>query len=138
VLLHLNVAQDIAAERSRDAERAAAIKTLVADARRAAAVSAELPSGDVVIRLSRAGDGLALARLAELEGVALPHGSFVVAEEAGSLVAALPLDAPRPPLADPFRRTAHLIELLRLRAAQIRRAERPRGRWSRRPRLARA
>jgi hypothetical protein len=41
-----------------------------------------------------------------------------VAEVSGSIVAALPLAGGKP-LADPFRPTAHLLPLLRLRADQL-------------------
>jgi hypothetical protein len=72
----------------------------------------------VTIRLARPQDGDALARLAQLDSSALPEATFVVAEVAGSIVVALPLDGGEP-LADPFRRTAHLVPLLELRAKQL-------------------
>ncbi len=72
----------------------------------------------VTIRLARPQDGEALARLAQLEGRLEPEAACVVAEVAGSVVAALPLDGGEP-LADPFRRTAHLVPLLELRAKQL-------------------
>jgi hypothetical protein len=81
----------------------------------------------VALRLCRVHDGEALLRLAELEGRPLPAGSFVVAEINGAIVAALPL-AGGAPLADPFRPTSQIIPLLRLRAEQLTRAERARGR----------
>jgi hypothetical protein len=42
--------------------------------------------------------------------------SFLLAEVEGELVAAAPLDGEREPLSDPFRPTANVRELLRLRA----------------------
>ena len=72
----------------------------------------------IALRLCRVGDDDALARLAALEERAVPRGQFVVAEVDGRIVAALPLDGGAP-LRDPFVRTAHLLRLLELRAAQI-------------------
>ena len=72
----------------------------------------------VTIRLARPQDGEALERLAQLEGRPRAEATYVVAEVAGSVVAALPL-AGGEPLADPFRRTAHLVPLLELRAKQL-------------------
>ena len=79
----------------------------------------------VTIRLARPQDGEALARLAQLESRPAPEGAWVVAEVEGSLVAALPV-AGGEPLADPFRRTAHLVPLLELRAKQLTSAPRRR------------
>ena len=76
----------------------------------------------IVLRLCRVHDDEALTRLAQLEGRTLPAGSFVVAELGGSIVAALPLGGGAP-LADPFRPTAEIVPLLRLRAAQIANAQ---------------
>jgi len=87
----------------------------------ARALQAEPPRSfeeSVALRLCRVHDDEALARLAQLEGRALPAGSFVVAEVGGSIVAALPLSGGAP-LADPFRSTAQIMPLLKLRAAQI-------------------
>jgi hypothetical protein len=79
----------------------------------------------VTIRLARPQDGEALVRLAQLEGRSRPEGAYVVAEIDGSVVAALPL-AGGAPLGDPFRRTAHLVPLLELRAKQLTSAPRRR------------
>src|SRR5580765_5343177 len=79
----------------------------------------------VTIRLARPQDGEALVRLAQLEGRSRPEGTHVVAEIDGSVVAALPL-AGGAPLGDPFRRTAHLVPLLELRAKQLTSAPRRR------------
>jgi hypothetical protein len=81
---------------------------------------------DVELRLCRAADDRQLDRLAELAERPLPHGRLVVASVLGEIVAALPL-AGGPALRDPFARTAHLLPLLELRAAQLRDPE-PR-RW---------
>ena len=79
---------------------------------------ASLPEQSVALRLCTVHDDCALERLAELEGRPLPRGRFVLAEVDGILVAAQPLDGGLP-LADPFRATAHLLPLLRLRARQL-------------------
>ena len=72
----------------------------------------------VALRLCTVLDGAALSALAALEGRPLPHGSFVVAEVDGALTAAQPLSG-GPPLADPFRDTASVVQLLRFRARQL-------------------
>ena len=72
----------------------------------------------VALRLCSVHDDDALERLAQLEGRPAPQGRFVLAEVDGQLVAALPLRSGEP-LTDPFRPTAHLLPLLRLRAAQL-------------------
>jgi hypothetical protein len=74
---------------------------------------------DVSLRLCRVSDDHALARLAALAEREPPLGRVVLAEVGGRIVAAQPL-AGGPPLADPFERTAHLLPLLALRAAQVR------------------
>lgn len=61
----------------------------------------------------------AIRRLAALDSKPVPTGGVLVAEEAGELVAALPLDG-RPALADPFKPTAHVVALLQQRARQLR------------------
>ena len=81
------------------------------------------PAREVVLRLSRGVDHAELERLAELESRSLPRGSFVVVIADGDLVAAVPLDADLPPLADPFRHTAALVSLATQRAREIRAAE---------------
>jgi hypothetical protein len=74
----------------------------------------------VLIRYSRDEDWPALERLGALNGRTLAAGSFLLAEVDGELVAAAPLDLDEEPLSDPFRPTASLLELLRLRADQVR------------------
>jgi hypothetical protein len=88
-------------------------------ARRAATAAAPpLDATAVELRLCRVGDDPALDELAALEGRPLPAGRFVVVEVNGRVAAALPLCGGGP-FADPFVRTAHLLPLLELRAAQI-------------------
>ncbi len=72
----------------------------------------------IAIRLL-AHDDEALKRLGQLEGCDVPRGRFVAAEVEGEVVAAVPLDPKQPALADPFRHTAQLVNLLRLRARQL-------------------
>jgi len=76
------------------------------------------PVESVVLRLSCVQDDDALDRLAQLESRPAPKGQHVVAEVRGVIVAALPL-GPGSALADPFRRTTHLVPLLELRASQL-------------------
>jgi hypothetical protein len=81
---------------------------------------------DVELRLCRIADDPQLDRLAALAESALPQGRLVIAATSGQIVAALPL-AGGPALRDPFARTAHLLPLLELRAAQLRDPEPRRG-----------
>ena len=87
---------------------------------------ASQPSQEAVsLRLCSVGDDEALERLAVLDGRSSPRGRYVLAEVGGEVIAALPLGGGKP-LSDPFRRTAHLLPLLRLRAAQLEAQPRPR------------
>jgi hypothetical protein len=79
----------------------------------------------VALRLCSVQDDEALERLALLEGRPSPRGRYVLAEVDGQVVAALPLGGGEP-LCDPFRRTAHVLPLLRLRASQLEAQPRPR------------
>jgi hypothetical protein len=85
------------------------------------------------IREARAADDAALRLLAALDGGRVPAGRILVAEVDGEIVAAVPL-AGGPAIADPFRRTSALVNLLGLRAAQLRGMERDRKRGRRRRR----
>jgi hypothetical protein len=76
-------------------------------------------SAKVVIRRSTSGDGPALAALSALDAAPVPLGPALVAEVAGVPRAVLPLDGGRA-FGDPFRRTDELVELLELRAEQLR------------------
>lgn len=79
-------------------------------------------TSDVELRLCRVGDDPELEQLAELDGSKVPDGRLVIAAVRGKIVAALPI-AGGPALADPFKRTAHILPLLELRAAQLREPE---------------
>ena len=80
------------------------------------------PRPEVTVRVSRASDARALARLAVIDSAELIEGSALLAELDGRLVAAVPLDG-GPAIADPFVRTAALVEMLEFRARQLQRAE---------------
>lgn len=69
----------------------------------------------VVIRAARGSDGPALRRLAELDSSPLPGGDLLIAETDDEVVAALSLDTGAG-VADPFRRTADVVDLLAYRA----------------------
>jgi hypothetical protein len=76
------------------------------------------PVTRVTLRYAAAGDREGLRRLAELGSAAPPSGTALVAEVDGRLRAALPLDG-SDPIADPRHSGADLLELLRVRAAQL-------------------
>jgi hypothetical protein len=85
----------------------------------------------VVIRAARGSDGIALDDLARLDSQRPLDGDVLLAEQDGALVAALAGDRV---IADPFRPTSDVIELLRLRAGRTR-ADRRHGARARIPRL---
>ena len=70
----------------------------------------------ITIRRSTTGDDDDVARIAALDSGRAPGGDAMLAFVGGELRAVLPLDGGRP-LADPFHRTAELVELLRYTAA---------------------
>jgi hypothetical protein len=72
----------------------------------------------VAIRAARGSDGLALARLAELDSKRPVTGDVLVAERDGELAAAYSMTTGAH-VADPFRPTAELVALLRLHAAAL-------------------
>jgi hypothetical protein len=79
----------------------------------------------VTIRPAFPEDAAAVARLAALDSAAAPPGDLLVAEVDGELRAAVGQDGAA--IGDPFRRTAELIALLRIRAAAIMPPAPPRG-----------
>ena|SRR5437588_11520548 len=99
-----------AREHARDLRRAA-VHTRQLDA-------AQTPVTRVTLRYASAADSGSLRSLAELDSAEAPSGLALVAEVDGRLRAALPLDGTGP-IADPFHRGTELIELLRMRAAQL-------------------
>jgi hypothetical protein len=72
---------------------------------------------DITIRSARDADAVALHRLAVLDSSHVPAGALLVAEVGGDLVAAA---SDHGVIADPFRPTADVVDLLRLRAAALR------------------
>jgi hypothetical protein len=86
--------------------------------RRAAAPIAHEPA--VLIRRASAADAPALARLSALDERELPAGERLIGEIGGRIVAALEVCSGRT-IADPFVATTGVVELLDLRAAQVRR-----------------
>ena len=73
----------------------------------------------VTVRLAGDADRDALRQLAERDGGRTPRGPLLVAEVDGSVLAARSL-ADGSAVADPFAHSAHLAELLALRAAHLR------------------
>lgn len=74
----------------------------------------------LTVRLAaRAGDEAELRRVAELDSTRAPEGRVLVAELDGRVVAWLE-PASRRTAADPFVPTAEAVDVLRLRAAQLR------------------
>jgi hypothetical protein len=82
--------------------------------------------GELQIRAATDADAPALLRLARLDSSRPPAGSIVIAEDQGVLVAAMSIDDGAT-IADPFRATAAVVAMLRLRSEQIR-GETPRAR----------
>jgi hypothetical protein len=89
--------------------------------------TSNLAETDCVVRYARAEDREAIVCLARLDSAREPAGPLLVAESAGGIIAALPI-AGGDPIANPFVRTAELVELLRLRAAQLGSGRTPRRR----------
>jgi len=78
----------------------------------------------LVLRRSTAEDEQALARLARLDSAPSPTGDMLVAEVDERIVAAVPFGGGRP-IADPFRPTADIVELLQVRAEYVSPLRRP-------------
>ncbi len=73
---------------------------------------------EITIRHALSTDGAALQRLAELAGRRLSPGPVLVVEADAEILAAA--DASGGVISDPFRVTVDIVELLRLRAGQLR------------------
>jgi len=73
------------------------------------------------IRAARSSDAAQLRRLAQLDSARVPVGELLVAESDGAVVAAHS-PASGATIADPFRRTADVVELLVMRGAMLRTA----------------
>jgi hypothetical protein len=76
----------------------------------------------ILIRHAERADDPALANLADLSDRRLPDGPLLVAEADGELIAAIDAIRGRDVVSDPFRVTLDVVELLRLRASQLRAA----------------
>lgn len=75
---------------------------------------------ELTIRPAFPDDAVALQQLAQLDSSSLPAGALLIAELDGVLAAALSIEH-GVAIADPFRPTAALVELLARRAQQLRR-----------------
>jgi hypothetical protein len=122
-MMHPQFRIDLLRERSHQLELDVNRTRLLAERSRPVPPTSE----PVALRLCSVHDDAALERLAVLEGRVVPSGRLVLAEVNGTIVAALPLNGGAP-LADPFRSTAHLLPLLRLRASQLEQATGTRAR----------
>jgi len=121
-LLHRFLSEARLDDIRRDAERAARHGRV--PRRRPAPVPAEFA---VTIRYASGDDAVALERLAALDCRPVPAAPVLVAEVEDQLTVALSL-SDGATIADPFRPTSGLLQLLVTRAVQLRRTDRPRGR----------
>jgi hypothetical protein len=80
----------------------------------------------VTIRRATDADRAALERLAALDSTRPLAGDVLLAEVGDAVVGAIELGGGDAVIADPFRPTAELVELLRVRAAGLRPATAPR------------
>jgi hypothetical protein len=106
--------------------------------RRSALTAADRTVLEVRIRYAGPGDDTAVVQLAALDSAEVPEQPLLIAEVDGQVLVAMSLWDGRV-VADPFRRTQALVELLAVRAGQIHSAagalkelEEPSPRWSRR------
>jgi hypothetical protein len=76
------------------------------------------PTADITIATLPPNDGREARRLAALDSSLPPRGELLGASVGGELVAVLGIESGEL-VADPFRRTAELAQLLRMRAAQL-------------------
>jgi hypothetical protein len=76
------------------------------------------PQPTILIRAAVAGDGPVLSRLAALDSAPVPFGPTLIAEVDGEPRAALAL-RDGAVIADPFARTAELVQLLQVHAAAV-------------------
>ena len=83
------------------------------------AITTREPAEQVTVRFARPEDAGGVTRLAQLESARTPQGPLLLAEVAGDLVAALPVDGGSA-LADPFRPTRGYVGLLEVYRRQVR------------------
>ena len=74
--------------------------------------------GELQIRAATDADMPALVRLARLDSSRPPVGTIIVAEESGEIIAAMAAEDGAT-IADPFRATAPVVAMLRVRAEQL-------------------
>jgi hypothetical protein len=86
-----------------------------------------MSTATIAIRPATPTDRSALERLAALDSAATPTGEILIAEVGREPQAAVHVPSGAT-IADPFRPTAHLVELLTLRAKTLRDATVPRRR----------
>lgn len=91
---------------------------------RTGAIPTQAPNVDEVVTLRPAGaaDRAALERLAGRDTAPVPTGELLLAVVEGETRAAIAV-SDGTVIADPFRHTAHLVELLRVRGTQLRRSQ---------------
>jgi hypothetical protein len=80
--------------------------------------TAEIPTVGITIRRLGAEDAAAVTRLAQRDTARAPSGELIGAELDGHLVAAISTTTGEA-IADPFRRTAEIVEMLRVRLSQL-------------------
>ena len=78
-----------------------------------------IATSSVSIRPSRSEDTATVRRLAALDSAPVPHGSLLLAEVEGRVLAAVSLADGRA-IADPFAETQLLVELLRVAVGDAR------------------
>jgi hypothetical protein len=74
----------------------------------------------VAVRVARPEDDAAIRRVAALDSKEVPEGAKLVAEADAEIIAALPIGGGEA-VADPFRWTADVVALMKMRAAQLER-----------------
>jgi hypothetical protein len=90
-----------------------------AQARRPAVLDGQQPHRELIVRHAGAADRADLEHLAQLEGRALRSGATLLAERRGEVLAAVSIESGEA-IADPFRPTADLVELLLRSRAHLR------------------
>jgi hypothetical protein len=85
------------------------------------------PNMSLTIRRATAEDALAVRRLAVLDSAFPPTGQVLLAEMGDELWAALSMETGAT-VADPFRPTSDVVDLLRFRAGRLSGESRPHGR----------
>ena len=135
--MHPELLQQMIDERRRELERRS--RTGALRRGRPETAEAAAPASVVVCVCARCTTTLRSTGSPSSKSRPVPTGRHVIAEVDGTVVAAMPLGQ-GPALADPFRRTEHLIPLLELRARQLAPETRRRGAagWGLVRRLSRA